>query len=108
MNMKSGPDEQAVKMRVPGDLVSTNAEAVRQEIEGMLTAAETACQKWTVLTLDLGAAKMIDSVGMNLVVYLLKRVRARGATLRVGYSNSNILRTFTFTRLDRHVELVKI
>jgi len=50
---------------------------------------------------------MVDSVGLNLVVTVLKHVQKRGARMRVAYSALNVLRTFTFTRLDKHLELVK-
>jgi len=51
---------------------------------------------------------MVDSVGLNLIVTLLKRVQQRGGRMQIAYSSPNIFRTFTFTRLDKHVELVKV
>jgi anti-anti-sigma factor len=51
---------------------------------------------------------MIDSVGLNLVVSLLKTVQKRGATLQVATTDQNILRTLAFTRLDKQLELVKM
>ena len=51
---------------------------------------------------------MVDSVGLNLIVTLLKRVSKSGARMQIAYSSPNVLRTLTFTRLDKHVELVKV
>jgi len=100
--------EESVTLRVPGDLVSTNADALRDEINSLLETAGGAPRKWDAFILDLTAAKMVDSVGLNLVVSLLKRVQVRGAKMQVSYSSPNILRTFTFTRLDKHIKLVKV
>jgi len=108
--MNSTPDlhEESVTLRVPGDLISTNADALRNEIGGLLETSGGAPRNWDLFVLDLTAAKMVDSVGLNLVVSLLKRVQARGARMQINYASPNILRTFTFTRLDKHVSLVKV
>jgi anti-anti-sigma factor len=102
------PKKETLTLRVAGDLLSTNAEAVRNEITGLLEAAGATPQKWNVFRLDLSSAKMVDSVGLNLVVGLLKQVQKQGAKLQVTYSSQNIFRTFAFTRLDKHIELVKV
>lgn len=92
---------------VPGDLISTNAEELRTELTRLLGTVEGAPSQWQTFRLDLARARMVDSVGLNLVVGLLKRLRKRGAKLQVAYASQNVLRTFTFTRLDKHVEMVK-
>lgn len=96
-----------VILRTRGDLTSTNAGAVRAAIGETLAGLDSAGASWHAVQLDLAAAKMVDSVGLNLVVGLLKQVQQRGARLQVTGANSNIVRAFTFTRLDRQVDLVK-
>jgi anti-anti-sigma factor len=107
MNPKLDPENQSATFCVAGDLLSTNAEALRSEIGGWLDNSHGEPQMWSTFVLDLTAAKMVDSVGLNLVVTVLKRVQKLGAKMQVAYSNQNVLRTFTFTRLDKHLELVK-
>ena len=119
MNSKAELEEHIVTLRVAGDLISTNAETVRTEAESLLKSAD-APLKWSVFSLDLTGAKMVDSVGLNLVVMRLYlgfifnigviaiSVGIIGRKMRVTYSNPNILRTFMFTRLDQQIELVKI
>jgi anti-anti-sigma factor len=51
-------------------------------------------------------AKMIDSVGLNFVVTILKAVQANKGKLEVVYANPNVHRTLLFTRLDKHATLV--
>jgi anti-anti-sigma factor len=108
MNSKLDLNEKSLTLRVPGDLISTNAEALRGEIFGLLETSDRPPQAWTAFKLDLTAATMVDSVGLNLIVTLLKRVRKAGARLQIAYSSQNVLRTFIFTRLDKHLELVKV
>jgi len=107
MNTNSNSQDKLLVFRVAGDLVSTTAGALRGEISASLEAAGSAPTGWNLLRLDLSAAKMIDSVGLNLVVTLLKQVQEHGARMQVIYSSPNVLRTFAFTRLDKHVEIIK-
>jgi anti-anti-sigma factor len=100
--------EKSLTLRVPGDLLSTTADPVRTQLNSLLESAERSGTNWTVFNLDLGAALMVDSVGLNLVVTLLKRVQKHGAKLRIHYSNASVARIFTFTRLDQYVELNKV
>lgn len=109
--MKMTPDlklsNQAMTLHVTGDLISTNVESLRSVISTSLDAKDGVAQAWNTFVLDLSTAKMVDSVGLNLVVAILKRVQKRGAKMQVTYTNQNVFRTFAFTRLDKHVELIK-
>jgi anti-anti-sigma factor len=107
MNSHPNSGEETLTLCVPGDLISTNVETFRTEADSLFGTAAGTPPKWHRFILDLTAAKMVDSAGLNLVVSLLKRVQSQGAKMQITYSSPNILRTFTFTRLDKHVELVK-
>jgi anti-anti-sigma factor len=100
-------DREVLTLRVPGDLISTNAETCRNDLAQRVEAIEAAGQEWKIFVADLTAANMVDSVGLNLIVSWIKWVRERGGLMRVAYSSGNVLRTFKFTRLDKHVELVE-
>jgi anti-anti-sigma factor len=90
---------------IPSDVLSTNTEVLRPEIFKILE--DTASEAWQVLVFDLTAAKMVDSAGLNLLISVVRSVQPRGMKIRALVSNDNILRTFKFTRLDRHIELVE-
>lgn len=105
---KANLENECVTLRVPGDLVSTNVETVRGEINRLLEGAEGTAAKWTTFRLELTAAKMVDSMGLNLIVGLLKTLEKRGAKMQITYSSQNVLRAFTFTRLNDHIELIKV
>ena len=108
MNTTLNLNEQLLTLRVPGDFTSTTVETFRNEVNSQLETAKGAASRWNTLQIDLGAAKMIDSAGLNLIVTWFKRLRLRGAKMRITYSSPNVLRTFIFTRLDKHIELVKV
>ncbi|HUC83575.1 MAG TPA: STAS domain-containing protein [Candidatus Acidoferrales bacterium] len=108
MNSNVSLDKEMLTVRVGGDLLSTNAGALRHEIDGWLKTSEGTPPQWNIFRLDLSAAKMVDSVGLNLIVTLFKYAQKRGAKMQVAYTDPNVLRTIIFTRLDKHLELVKV
>lgn len=107
MSAQTNANERFLTLRVPGDLISTNAEAMRNEAGALLGPSDGSSRQWDIFRIDLSSAQMIDSVGLNLVVTLLKQVQERGGKMQVLYSSPNIFRTFNFTRLNKQVEMVK-
>lgn len=97
-----------LKLRLPGDLLSTNADAHRQEIFAVLESQAVKSSDWKRLEIDLSQAKMVDSAGLNLLVAITRLAKNRGATLAVKITSLNIQRTFSFTRLDQQIEVLKV
>ena len=93
---------------VPGDILSTNADALRDELFGVLESADIRSASWNTFRLDLTAAQMVDSVGLNLIVSLVRVVKARNGKVEATIRSANIYRTFLFTRLDKQIQLTKI
>jgi anti-anti-sigma factor len=91
----------------PGDVLSTNVDALRQSTFGLLQNPPVSSADWKTLKLDLTGAKMVDSAGLNLIVSIIKAVKARGGTVRATVGNPNVYRTFIFTRLDKQLELAQ-
>jgi len=100
-------EDKILTLRVPADLISTNAESVRGDIRSLLDPPEGKPQSWQTFRLDLSAAKRVDSVGLNLIVAMVKAVQRVGAKMQVVYSDPNVHRTILFTRLDKYVEVLK-
>ena len=101
------PKTGILTVTIRGDLVSTTADQVRGQMTALLEAPNPPDAGWKLFRLDLVSAKMVDSVGLNFIVTILKAVQKNGAKMQVLYANQNVHRTFLFTRLDKHVELVK-
>ena len=92
---------------IPGDVLSSKVEELRQSVFGVLESVEVKRANWSTLRLDLTAAKMVDSAGLNLIVSIIKAVKARGGQVRATVGNPNVYRTFIFTRLDKQLELAQ-
>lgn len=90
----------------PGDIVSTNATVLREAIFGILESELVAQSDWTTLDLDLRAANMVDSMGLNLLVSIIKFARNRGSKVVGHVVNTNVQRALCFTRLNTQMELI--
>jgi len=95
-----------IQFAIPGDLLSTNAAATRGQLDAFLGDRQRA-GGWTVLELDLRHASMVDSVGLNFLVSLHKRLAADGRRLRVLIHSESVKRILRFTRLDQYVEVAE-
>lgn len=93
-----------IKCVASGDLISTTATAFRSQIDQQLGLASKQ-GALGLLELDLSAAKMVDSVGLNLLVSVIKGVKEKGGTVRIVIAHQNIQRILAFTRIDKHAEV---
>lgn len=87
-----------------GDLTSTTTPAFRAEVEQRL-ASLAQHASGAVLEIDLRKARMVDSVGLNLLVSLIKTMNEKGGSVRVNIAHPNIQRILSFTRIDQHAEV---
>ncbi len=99
--------QKQLRIAIPGDLISTSVRALHQEIDAALMVPAGAAAPWQTITLNLASAKMVDSMGLNLIVKILKTAQNAGARLQIIYQNPNVHRTLVFTRLDRYADLIK-
>lgn len=104
MNLES---ENCIVLRcvVPADLTSTTAPAFRSDVDQTIAKAVETNLGWTLLEIDLRSAKMVDSVGLNQLVSIIKTVRDKGSSVRILIGHNNIQRILAFTRIDKHAEV---
>ena len=93
---------------IPGDILSTNADGLRAELFGLLDSPDVKQAGLKTLKLDLSAAQMIDSMGLNLLVALIRSVKLRTAEIQATITSLNVQQTFLFTRLDKQMEIVLV
>ncbi len=91
-------------LKVQGDLLSTNAKEIRASVEDLLAAPERVTGLKS-LVLDLTGASMIDSVGLNLIVAILRATKQAGGAMSIRHNNPNVHRILLFTRLDQQLEI---
>ncbi|WP_221029886.1 STAS domain-containing protein [Actomonas aquatica] len=95
--MPSGPTVTA-----PGDVLSTNVNSFR---EAIMPQVEALTPNRT-LTIDLRASRLIDSVGLNLLVSAIKSARSRQGSITILVGNASVRRILSFTRIDTHATVV--
>jgi anti-anti-sigma factor len=94
-----------IKARVAGNILSTNVQDLRKSILDYFESSAVSSVAWKILDLDLSAAQMIDSTGLNFLVALSKYTRQRPAELWITISSPNIRKSFSFIRLDRQAKV---
>lgn len=105
MDDKPTLQEATLALSIPGDILSTNAEDLRHRLFAELKAA---VGDPGLVEVDLSRASMVDSVGLNLLVSIIKRVKTHGGAVRFLVGNNNVERTFRFTRLDSQAEIFRL
>jgi anti-anti-sigma factor len=60
------------------------------------------------VVLDLTRLTFIDSMGMAVIVRMLRRAESRGGSLRILCSPGPVLRALQLIRLDRQCEIIEI
>ena len=99
--------DKTLRIDIEGDLLSTNFDRVNGDIQAILNADDVKASAWSTLVLDLTTAKLIDSMGLNILVGLVKRVGAppRHGRLKTRIASQTIHRTLLFTRLEKYMEV---
>jgi anti-anti-sigma factor len=96
-------ESRTLRLVFPGDVLSTNAGGLKEEA---MRAIEGSAPGWDSLEADLSAARMVDSVGLNLLVTLIKAAQGRNKKTRIRSSSTHVRRALKFTRLDQMAEVV--
>lgn len=86
----------------PGNVTSTNVEQFWQSVEPLIAELSPG----DVLDLDLRVSRIIDSVGLNVIVKVIREANKRSARVRVRVGSESLRRLCRFTRLDQHAEIV--
>lgn len=106
MNHNLDLSNKILTLTFAGDVLSTNVSTLRQEVFQYLESDEANRADWQTLQLDLRAAKQIDSMGLNLLVSIIKLARSRNAKVTGQIASLNVQRVLLFTRLNTQMELV--
>ena len=106
MNHNLDHSNKILTLTFAGDVLSTNVSVLRQEVFHFLESEEASQADWQTLQLDLRAAKQIDSMGLNLLVSIIKVARSRNARVTGQIASPSVQRVLLFTRLNTQMDLV--
>jgi len=98
-------EKRTLRIEIGNDLLSTTFDKIVAGIDRVLASDEVKAASWSLLLLDLTKAKLIDSMGLNIIVSLIKKAQAHPARIAARISSPTIHRTFLFTRLEKYMEI---
>ncbi len=87
------------------DLLSTNVEQLDTAARAVFARDDVRMSQWRTLVLDFSSVRMIDSMGINFLIQLLRVADGRKAKVKGIITRHNLHRLFLFTRLDKKIEL---
>ncbi len=95
---------QPILISSPGDLLSTTTEHFRVRADASLESGTSFPEK--SIEIDLRLANMVDSVGLNAIVAIIRKAKAMGRAVRIQVASQHLYRVLVFTRLDRQAEIL--
>jgi anti-anti-sigma regulatory factor len=95
-----------LQLTVAGDLKSTTTAALHRDVFAILAHDYARSLSISIVELDISAATLVDSLGLNLVIAVLKWSQQRGAALRIIVNKRGVYSTMLAVGLDRQAELI--
>ena len=88
------------------DVLSTGVRDLFDKLHALQKDPQVQQSSWRTLELDLTGTKMIDSMGLNFIVQILKLAKERDAKAKILIQDKNLDRLLRFTRMNEHAEVV--
>lgn len=87
------------------DAISTTVDQMQAELETVVSSSSNWNEQWETLTLDMRLLQMIDSLGLNLLVSLIKRANNRDIKIRTLLRSRMVYQTLLATRMDKQMSI---
>jgi ABC-type transporter Mla MlaB component len=97
--------EKALRLVFPGDVKSTTVEELHRDVFTVMADPAVKGVEVSILELDLTRAKVLDSLGLNLVVALHKLAKRRNETIRLRVAVRAVYLACMAVGLERMLEL---
>ncbi len=95
-----------LKLTVEGDLKSTTIAEVRRDLGAIIKHEDVFLLKITIVELDISSAGIVDSLGLNLVLSVLKWAGTSNAEGRIIVGSRGVYETLMAIGLDKHAQLI--
>ncbi len=90
------------------DVLSTNVDRLKDQIDKIMELPVVKSANLQKLVLDMKLVKMVDSMGLNLLVNLVKSEKNKGRIVSALVTSLHLHRTLLFTRMDKQMEITLI
>jgi anti-anti-sigma factor len=90
------------------DILSTNVDRLKDQIDKILELPPVKLGGVQKVLFDMKLVKMVDSMGLNLLVNLVKSEKNKGHAIAALVSSLHLHRTLLFTRMDKQMEITLI
>lgn len=91
------------RLVIEQDLMATYAQEIHQKMLAAMDAVEDG-----VIVMDIAKAKMMDSIGVKLVIGLFKTCTAKGFPFRLEVSSPTILKLLKVCRLTDLIDIHEV
>ncbi len=95
-----------LQLTLKGDLKSTTTAALHRDVFSVLAHESARTLQISVVELDILGASMVDSLGLNLIIAVLKWSQQRGAKMRILVGTRGVYSTMLAVGLERQAEVV--
>jgi len=95
-----------VRIKIPGDIKSTTVSDLQRDIFAILNDPGVRGLPFDTVEFVATEAKMFDSLGLNLIVALLKAVKQRDEKMRLRVASRAVYMTCLAVSLERQLELI--
>jgi len=105
LEIVSDEKDARLKLTFPSSVVSTNIDAIREQLAAYSESVDAKINKWKRLELDFMATDFVDSIGLNLIFELVKIAEEKKAEI-VALLKSRAVRLIFYTvRLDKKMDI---
>lgn len=87
------------------DILSTNVDRLKEQIDKIMELPTIKIGTIQKVHLDMRVVKMVDSMGLNLLVNLIKAEKNKARTILATVQSLHLHKTLLFTRMDKQMEI---
>jgi ABC-type transporter Mla MlaB component len=95
-----------LKLILVGDLKSTTIAEMRRDLGSILKHEYVFLLKITLVEVDISSAGIVDSLGLNLVLSVIKWAGTSSAEARIIVGTRGVYETLLAIGLDKHAQLI--
>ncbi|MES2310128.1 MAG: STAS domain-containing protein [Verrucomicrobiota bacterium] len=90
------------------DILSTNVDRLKDQIDKIMELPPIKSGGIQKILFDMKSVKMVDSMGLNLLVNLVKSEKNKNHSIAALVTSLHLHRTLLFTRMDKQMDITLI